>query len=220
MRRGFTLVEMLLAVGLLALVTALTFLTFTTVARAWKRGTDMADGIHHGDFVLDNLVMALRSAFYPAGGGPGYGFLLEDNGDGPNASDVISWVKLGSSLVGRHSELADNPHRIRFSIEYGDGGRQAAVRAWRITGQPDDFDPSDVEPAFISGRVTGLDCRCALKIEDGSIEWEDEWKDENTNRLPRFVEITVYLDENGPGSESLELRRIVEMPLHYLSVGK
>jgi len=220
MRKGFTLVEMLLAVGLLAVVTALTFLTFTTVARAWKRGTDMADGIHHGDFVLDNLVMALRSAYYPAGGGRGYGFVLEDSGDGPNASDVISWVKLGSSLVGRHSELADNPHRVRFSIEDRDGEHRAAVRAWRIIGQPDDFDPSDVEPVFISGQVKGLDCRCALKIEDGSIEWEDEWKDENTNRLPRFVEITVYLDDGDQGSEPFELKRIVEMPLYYLSVGK
>ena len=81
MRKGFTLVEMLLAVGLLAVVTALTFLTFTTVSRAWKKGTDMADGIHHGDFVLDNLSMALRSAYYPDGGGKGYGFFLEDSGE-------------------------------------------------------------------------------------------------------------------------------------------
>jgi hypothetical protein len=212
---------MILAVALLAVVTALTFVTFSTVASAWKRGTDMAEGIHHGDFVLDNLVMALRSAYCPDGGSKGYGFLLEDNGDGPGANDVISWVKLGSSLVGRHSELADNPHRVRLSIENVEGSPNVAVRAWRTVGQPEDFDPSDEKPVYLSGRVTGLDCRCALKIEDDAIDWEDEWTDDKTNMLPRFVEITVYLeDKPGSGSEPLELRRIVEIPLYHLSRGK
>ena len=59
--------------------------------------------------MLDNLTMALRSAYFPDGGGKGYGFFLEDSGDGPAASDVISWVKLGSALVGRHSQMADSP---------------------------------------------------------------------------------------------------------------
>jgi hypothetical protein len=160
--------------------------------------------------------MALRSAYFPDGGGMGYGFLLEDSGDGSEARDSISWVKLGSALVGSHSELADSPHRTKFSLELHDDEPEVAIRAWRMVGQPDDFDPEKEEPFFLSRRVTGFDCRCALKVEDGEIVWEEEWKDENTNRLPRFVEATVYV-QAGPGEEPLELRRIVEMPVAYLS---
>jgi len=216
---GFTLLELLLAVSILVVVSALTYLTFNTVITAWKRGTEMAEGIHHGDYVLDQLVMAMRSAYCPDGQAKGYGFLVEDGSDGRYAHDKVSWVKLGSSLVGRQSELADSPHRVEFTIEGAGDDSQVSVRAWRVVGQPEDFDPSDEKPVFISRRVEGFDCRCALGLEDGEIKWEDEWEGELTNRIPRYVEVTVHLRGLG-GREPLELRRLVEIPVALLQAVK
>ncbi|NQU43904.1 hypothetical protein HQ520_11515, partial [bacterium] len=55
-------------------------------------------------------------------------------------------------------------------------------------GQPEDFDPEDpdqVEQVFLSGRITGFNCRAAYQRIDDEIEWFDEW--EETNKLPTIV---------------------------------
>ena len=217
-RQGFTLLELMLAITILAAVSGVSYMAFSTVTRAWKRGQALTDAIHHGDYVLDQLVMALRSAYFPdAPRAKGYGLQVTDESDGPNADDRISWVKLGGALVGQNCPFADSPHRIEFTVKDHEGQRQVAVKAWRILGQPEDFDPSEELFTFLSRRVTGFDCRCALKLDGKDIDWEDEWEDDNTNKLPKYVELTLYLTPVDEGREPVELKRIVELPAAPLS---
>jgi prepilin-type N-terminal cleavage/methylation domain-containing protein len=126
---GFTLLEILLAVTILSVVATVTFMTFSAASSAWQRGTDLLDRIHHGDFVLHQLMMALRSAYYPEAQGeqPTYGFWHVDSGDGPSAQDEISWVKLGGALVGRDLAYAESPHRVRFFLARNESGRHSAA---------------------------------------------------------------------------------------------
>jgi len=128
---GFTLLEILFAVTILSLVSTVTFMTFSAATSAWQRGTTLADNLHHGDYVIQQLVMGLRSAYYPDGtkgaGAPEYGFWHEDNGEGENAEDEICWVKLGGALVGRDSSFAETPHRVRFLLEDDEDGDSAAA---------------------------------------------------------------------------------------------
>lgn len=211
-RSGFTLLELLLAVSVMSFVATVTAIVFATASTAWQRGIAISDSLNHGDYVMDQLSMGLRSAFYPGGDGGSseYGFWHEDNGDGDGTSDTISWVKLGSSLVGRHCDFAGTPHRVEFFLEDDGDGDAVAIRAWRLFGQPEDFDPEDVDPEYISNRVSGFSCRAGKKIEtDGEIDWEDEWED--TNSIPPAVEITLYLVPNEEGGDTIELTRIVEL---------
>lgn len=208
---GFTLLEMLLAVTILSVVATVTFMTFSAATSAWQRGSALVDRIHHGDFVINQLMMALRSAYYPDGQGvlPAYGFWHKNDGSGPYASDEISWVKLGGALVGSDQLYAESPHRVRFFLTRDRQGRRAAaVVSWRIDGQPDDFDPDRLEPVFLSTRVQGFSCRAAWTLtRDGEIDWHDEWPE--TNRIPSAVEITLYIDPVMPDMPPVELKRIV-----------
>ena len=106
-RAGFTLLELLLTVSILAAVSALVFMSFGTVITAWKRGMALSDDLQHGDYVIEQLLMGLRSAYQPDAKGrtAGYGFELKDNGDDPYGSDLISWVKLGGALIGTYATL-------------------------------------------------------------------------------------------------------------------
>lgn len=213
---AFTLLELLLAVSILSIVTAITYMTFSTTLNAWRRGTVMSDNIHHGDFVMEQLIAALRSAYYPDGGGKPteYGFWLTDNGDGPYDSDVISWVKLGDALVGKGKGFAENPHRVKFSVETDDEGRGTAiVRSWRYFGQEEDFDPDALEAEVVSARVTGFNCRPAFPYldTDGEVEWLDEW--EETNKLPTALELTLYLEPLEEGDEPMEMKRVMGIPV-------
>ena len=235
--RGFTLIELMLAIALMAAISAVTYFTFDAATRAWRGGTELADSLHHADYVLEQLAMGLRSACYPDAARPtgSHGLTLIDGGEGEYAHDTLSWVKLGTALVGTDSKIADTPHRVEVSLMdpgLSDGrGQDAgglAVIAWRIAAQPEDFDPkATVKPVVLTSRVVGFNCRVlnpennlqqghAPPIED-ELKWDDEWEGDNTNRLPYAVEISLYLEPARERDPPLEVKRIVEIPLAPLS---
>lgn len=216
--RGFTLIELLLAVLIMSLAMGVAVATFFAVSRAWQRGQKLAEFLNEGDLVMEQLVAALRSAYFPdAGSGTtSYGFWLEDEGSGPSAHDSISWVKLGDALIDPDSAETRAPHRVRVTIEDDEEGRPSlAVRAWRPYAQPEDFDPEELEPLYLSARVTGLDCQFSTNAADDRLEWEDEW--EETNRIPTALKVTLYLEPLAKDEEPLEIRRAVGIPIAPLS---
>jgi hypothetical protein len=206
------------AVALLAVITALAYMTFSTVASAWRRGVVLSEDLHRGDFVMEQLVMALRSAYYPDAKDKGgaYGMVTEDEGSGETARDTISWVKLGGALVGKDSAIAGSPHRIKVSIEDMPNGKPGVtVRAWRLHGQSDTFDPETLPPTYLSSRILGLNCRTAYEKKGDEIDWLDNW--EKTNQLPTAVELTLYLEPLGKNESPVEVKRVFGIPVAPLA---
>jgi len=215
-RRGFTLLELMLAITILSAVTLVMYMTLSVIAGAWQKTVVLSDNMNHGDFVMDQLIMGLRSAYYPSAGvNPQYGFAHDNESDGETADDKISWVKLGSAIVGDNCPFAGTPHRIEITMAEDEKGRGIAFRAWRLQGQPDDFDSEELEMEVFSRRVTGFDVRTASRKVDDEIEWLDEWLE--TNRVPLAVELTVYMDPKEEGGEHVEIKRICPIPSAYLS---
>lgn len=242
---AFTLIELLVAVALLGMALAMTFTTFYSVAKAWQRGTAMAGDLDHGEYVMEQIACGLRSSFFPpsssaasstnvssaktgtassvsssvtlAAGG-GYGFVLEDHGTGEGARDVISWVKTGPALLRVNDPLYKGLHRVQLSIEeHSDAGSAVAVRAWRPYANSITFNPLDIQPYFVSGKVVGLNCRVAKEIKDDQWDWADTWSDESTNCLPLAVEVTLYLQPLDRGEPPVEIQRTIAIPVAPLS---
>ncbi len=223
-QRAFTLLELLIALAIMATAMAITLSTFHSITRAWQRGTAMADNLNRGEFMMEQIAAGLRSAFYPyatnAGAPPtGFGFWLEDDGEGAAARDIVSWVKNGSELLPPESPLQHGLHRLQLSVEEDEDGQSAmAARAWPpYTGLLDDFDPEDEEPFFIAAKIVGLDCRVSTNIGDDGWEWEEKWEDALTNTLPLAVEMSLYLTALEPGDDPVELRRTIVIPVAPLS---
>ena len=217
-KAAFTLIELLISLSILALASLVAFLAFTTISKAWQRGLALAEDLNHGDLIMEQLVVGLRSAYFPdvTGGSPTYGFWLEDKGTGRDSHDTISWVKLGTALAGDEARMASAPHRVMFSVENnGEHDSGAAVRLWRPYGQEDDFDPMKLNPVLLSTKVVGFDCKVATNLFDEALEWEDEWDD--TNRLPQAIQLTLYLQPLGKGEEPVEIKRIVGLPVAPIS---
>ncbi len=246
MRRGFTMVEMILAVVLLAVVTVVTTMTFNAVTHGWQASTDYLDKMQRTDFALNQVVSGLRSLYYPHGGEQSYdyGFQLIDNGEGddPRSSDVIEWSKRGSAIIGSKSADADSVHRVQLMVL--EEGNHDYIDPIEVTGlyarhcpdvtlrpkdNPDDIDftfanDEMYQPVLIADGIAGFNCRVLKDKEKVEYEhdeslFEDEW--ESSNSVPYKVELTFYLeDRDGRAyrSTAAPIMRIVRLPLHEQSL--
>jgi prepilin-type N-terminal cleavage/methylation domain-containing protein len=222
-RGGFTLLELVMAVMIMSIMMLLSFFCFDAVVKSWEAGIEMSESMGQADHVIEQLVSGLRSAYYPDTGQQldDYGFQFTDGGEGPEARDGISWVKIGRALVGEECGFADSPHRINVYVDDATRSdtRGLAISAWRVDLQLDEFDPvEDVKPVSLSPRVVGLNCRMLDKdqpMKDDEPNWQDEWK--FSNSIPKAVEITLYMEPPKDKDEPLEVKRIVEIPMFDLS---
>ncbi len=205
-RRGFTLLEVLVA--LVILVTAFTVIwgTFTTTMTAWQRGDTMLEGIHHGDYIMEQLAESLRSAAYFDTRKDKYGFRLEDKSAGRYAGDIASWVSASPALIPTNSPYARGLRRIQVSIEDNpDGDAAFAVRAFAHLVDEEEELP---DPWFLSSKVKGFDCRVFVPEEEA---WGDEWED--TNAVPSIVHITLYMDPVEEYGPPVTISRVVPIPV-------
>ena len=63
MRKAFTMIERLLATMLVGMLTTLSILTFQAVTHGWQASTDYLDKVQRTDYALNQLIIALRSAY-------------------------------------------------------------------------------------------------------------------------------------------------------------
>lgn len=222
-RRGFTLLELVMAIMILSIMTLLSFFCFDAVVQSWQAGIEMSDTMGQADYVMEQMASGLRSAYYPDTGAQvdDYGFQFSDGGEGPEARDGISWVKTGRALVGEDCGFAESPHRLDLWV--ADGGRDElsglVIRAWRVDLQLDEFEPAqDASSIALSPRVIGFNCRMLDKdqpIKDKEPNWQDSW--DYSNCIPKAVEVTLYMKPVKEDDEPIEVKRIVEIPLFDLS---
>ena len=251
-KSAFTLIELILAISLLATITVTAYVCLSTATRAWRVGVEAADAVNHGDYIMEQILMGLRSAYYPevekvdesAGQ---YGMQLVNDGDEEDAQDSLTWVKLGSALVGADSEVANTPHKIVLSVvrkgesenEDLDAGG-LVLKSWRMSALPEDFDSDDenfVKPLLLMPGVVGLNFRVydpKDNLEEGRLPGvedeesssglddedkmiDDDWTGDYTNRLPYAVETTLYLEPPDDRSDPIKIRRVTTLPTAFLS---
>lgn len=211
-RSGFTLLEILVALAILVFAFAIIWETFSGTVMAWQRGGQLLDELRHGDFVMEQLVSALRSASYFKKDGKEngrYGFRLETGNAGSYPGDKLSWVTTSSAFIPPDSELSKGTHRIIFSIEDNDDGDPSVcIRAYDPLLE--DEDTVEMERWFVSTEVQGIQCR-VYNLEEKI--WENSWEGELTNTLPSLVEITLYMDPIEKFGDPVTLKRVVEIPI-------
>ncbi|HMO05053.1 MAG TPA: prepilin-type N-terminal cleavage/methylation domain-containing protein [Kiritimatiellia bacterium] len=206
-RHGFSLLEILVAVVLLATAFTIIWSTFSATIDGWRRSREFVDRISHGDFVVDQLVSSMRSAAFFKNRPDKFGFWLDTKGGGDAPRDVISWVTSGSAFMKPEDPLGKGLHRIMVSVEETpDGDPALAIRAFQHL--KDEIDKNDVDPWFVSSRIIGLDCE-VYNFEDE--DWKQEWED--TNAVPSLVQVTLYMEPVEKYGPVLKMQRIIQIPV-------
>ena len=225
------MLEILLAIMILAIMTIISTLVFHTIVRNWTIATEMADNMQRVDYITEQVVYALRSAYFPTSGDTSNadGFMLLDHNENndPDESDVISWTKLGPAIVGRNSRFAHSPHRVTLFVRSerdADEEHPAGLIA-QVIGEdkfrPDDFDEDDEDNwdwFLLGSQVQGFNCRVLDKNEPfshGMANWQDIW--DTSNCIPRRVQLTFWMKPVEEGKEPYPVVRVLEIPLWDIS---
>jgi prepilin-type N-terminal cleavage/methylation domain-containing protein len=202
---AFTLIELLVALVILAMAFTVIWRTFAATMDGWNRGNKFLETLHHGDFVIEQLVSALRSAAYYQTKPGAYGFWLESRG-GASPRDEISWVTSSSAFMSPKSPMMNQLHRIRISIDDAPDGREGfTVEAWAPLADPEEIDP---EKWTITSKIKGISCE-TYNFENET--WDNEWED--TNTVPSLIRVTLFLDPVEKYGEPVRISRLVEIPI-------
>ena len=204
---GFTLVEIMIAIGILSLVLAAIYSSWTAILRASKSGLDAAASAQRARIAVRVLEDSLGSAQSFAANLPYYYFEAE-NGDKP----VLSFVSRLSKSFPRSGKFGDlDMRRVTFTLE----GSQSGSRELVLRQAPFMMDYDEDEknfPIVLAKNVKGMQMQFWDSGKNPP-EWVDEWSDAKTNQLPRLVMITLQLADD-PKSTRIteEITRIINLP--------
>ncbi len=202
-RSGFTLVEILIAIGILTMVVAAIYSSWTAILRASKVGLDVSAAAQRARIVVRVIEDSLSSAEAFGANQMYYGFEAENGNEA-----YLSFVARLSKSFPRSGKFGDlDVRRLTFSVEAGsDSGRELVLRQ-NPPMMEMDIDEKE-HPLVLAKNIQDF----AVEFWDARLgDWTDEWK--QTNTLPRLVKVSLKFADSPRSSETRdEITQIVGVP--------
>jgi prepilin-type N-terminal cleavage/methylation domain-containing protein len=204
---AFTLVEIMIAIGIFSLVLTAIYSSWTAILRASKTGLAAAASAQRARITVRVLEDSLGSAQSFAANLPDYYFLAENGNDA-----MLSFVARLSKTFPRSGKFGDlDVRRVTFSVESApDGGNQLVLRQNPLVMELDTDEKE--HPIVLAKNVKGFEMQF-WATDLNPPDWVDEWKEQKTNQLPKLVMITLKLADNPHSSQiTEEITRIINLP--------
>jgi general secretion pathway protein J len=189
--RGFTLLELLIALAIVAALLAIAFGGLRVALAAWTQGEDRADAHQHLRGVAAVLARAVGSAYpyrAPAGQSPEPVLLFQ--GTEQRLQLVTQAAPFPAAIPVAFSAVA-------ISLETIEEGPALIVRQRVMPNR----DPFTEAPVLL--RDTGIN-RVEFRYLNATGTWQETWDGETENGLPRAVRITLATP-GGRGETALAL---------------
>ena len=204
--RGFTLIEVMVAVALLVVVVGAIYASWLAILRASRTGVAVAETAQRERLSIQIMEEALNSTLMYAANGKWYWFAAENGSDAS-----ISFVaRLGKSFP-RSGKFGDlDVRRVTFALEPGTGMlKQLVLRQSPLLMEMDEDEERN--PLVLAQYVKEL----RFDFWDAqNAKWLDEWN--NTNTIPKIVLISLKLGVPDAGmfhsDFTRQMIRIVNMP--------
>jgi type II secretion system protein J len=195
--QGFTIIEIMMAMAIFAMVVAAIFASWQAIARGAVSGNRAAATAQRSRVALRTIEEALGATRSFTADIEYYTFDA-DNGSEPYLS-FVSMLSPSFPRSGRFGEF--NVRRVTFSVEAGQANQKRLVL--RQTPVLMDMDEDEQNsPVVLAKDVKKFEMSFWDKQK---ADWLDEWT--QTNQLPQMVRFTLQLN-----SEQGEMTRIVALP--------
>ena len=200
---AFTLVEILIAIGIFSMVLAAIYSTWTAILRSSKVGLEAAAAVQRARIAGRTIEETLGSVQSFALNQNYYAFVAENGSEA-----TLSFVSRLSPSFPRSGKFAGlDVRRVTFSLESApDGGRQLVLRQNPLLMDMDKDEKN--YPLVLAKNVKEF----KTEFWDNRLQdWIDEWK--QTNQLPTLVKVTLSLADNKYSSQVRQaVTRIVSLP--------
>jgi general secretion pathway protein J len=181
--RGFTLLEVLIALSLVGLLLTIAFGGLRVAMAAWRQGEDRAEAHQHVRAVAYTLSRALGAA-YPFRG---------TRGLSPESVVLFSG---GESRLEFVTQAAPLPLQVPLAftavvIALDDGDERGLVVRQRAMPNRDPFTEGAV--VLRDPSVTSI----AFKFLDAEGQWTDAWDGQEAKTIPRAIQLRLGVTLNG-----------------------
>jgi hypothetical protein len=193
------LIEILIAVGILMMVVAAIYSTWTSILKATRVGLDAAAAAQRERLSMEVLEQALAYAQMYVANGRWYWFQAE-NGDDAH----ISFVTRPPKAFPRGGKFGEfDLRRVEFALRPGvEGGKDLILRQAPLLME---YDEDEMEhPLVLARNVKELKFSF---YDQQKNDWLDEWA--NTNKVPQIVLVNMTLGASKSYSTSSEQTREV-----------
>jgi general secretion pathway protein J len=221
--RGFSLIELLIAVAILAAITTLLFGAFSALKRSKDGLTRVQDRQREARLAMARITRELQSAYLSAHSPLNQALVVQKTifkGERGTPADRVDFTAFANRRLERNAHISDQCELSYFGSQNPDGsGTVDLVR--RIDTEP------DLEPDK-GGRVevlaTDIDMFDLQYLDAQTGQWQETWDTTQTtgqpDRLPFQVRVILVL--NGGARSSAErsrgtIRLITKVPLQMLA---
>jgi prepilin-type N-terminal cleavage/methylation domain-containing protein len=181
--RGFTLVELLIALGIVGLLLTIAFSGLRVAMAAWTRGEDRAEAHQHVRAIAFTMARALGAAYpYRAAKGEAPEVVMLFTG----AEQKLEFITQAPPLP-LQAPVAFTA--VVISLESGE--EQGLIVRERALPNRDPFTKGDIvmrDPA-----VTSL----AFKFQNDDGDWVSTWDGQDLKAIPRAISLTIGTTLNG-----------------------
>jgi general secretion pathway protein J len=196
---GFTLVEVMVAISVLAIVLLSVYGVFASVNAAKVRLDSDSDEYHMARVIFDRLGRELHGTYYRSDdnttmfrGG------VNDNGQPYLELTTTAVTPLSATGIG----ISEVRYRLEQEMETTGDDKQVLLRSER---------PRQSKKATVNGRMMrmapGVES-FALRFYTGRV-WEDKW-DAGRDGLPQLIEISLVV--SGVGKRQIPFRTTFDIP--------
>ena len=209
MKKGFTLIELIVSIVILTIALGISYQAFYSSMRSWKYSTNLSESLHQGDYFVNKISSNLRSMKFFKNEKNIYEFIYENNEINGIPADLISFVSTKQNIVPNNNILTNQPCRIILFIDTNDNGDNSLYASFLpvLINQDEYFERFNVEKYLISKAVQGLEIKF---WDEDSENWEEDWEEENNIPKKIFLELYIKIDK----SEDHQIySRIIEIPV-------
>ena len=189
---GFTLLELLLSLTILALIVTIIFGAFRVGVRAWEKGQRDLDDRQRRRIVLD-LVRRQLASLYPDDAMDGQGRRVRFAG-GPKSMTFVSYLALSPGIPSR-------PIFVHYRVEprADNGGETLLCHESSLVLSDDTIaertpDPADFFELLAGVRGIGFEY-LKLRTDQAESPWQDTWDPRVERGVPRAVRIRFQENE-------------------------
>lgn len=204
-RRGFTLIEIMVALGIFLMVVAVIYSTWAVVMRATQVGQNAAAQAQRQRIALRTIEDALMciQSFQAS---QRYYYFNVENGETP----MLSFASRVPDVFPRNGKFGDfNLRRVTFSLEAGYGGEKNLVLRQNPVLMDMDEDEQK-NPLVLARNVKKFEVEC---WDTNQLDWVTEWVD--TNSIPPILRVGMVLggsSDPGGAAPDLTVIRAFTMP--------